>query len=148
MSGTNGIGYFTGENLAAVLRALPETDGTYDEVIERARDYGAEVTRHTLSKWLTSGRKDGKMGKRTTAFARFAQHYDELREKNCNGDANRNREYERALAIMERTCECGEEKMVLPDGNLAEMCRKCDEIESTGQARPTSPRNRRNPRNR
>ena len=29
-NGANGIGHFTAENVAAVLRTLPETDGTYE----------------------------------------------------------------------------------------------------------------------
>ena len=33
----NRIGHFTAENIAAVLRALPETDGTYKQVALQAR---------------------------------------------------------------------------------------------------------------
>ena len=46
-SNTKGIGYFTAENIVAVLRALPETDGTYGEVTNHAREYGGDVSQHT-----------------------------------------------------------------------------------------------------
>ena len=32
-SSTKGIGYFTAENIVAVLKALPETDSAYGRVI-------------------------------------------------------------------------------------------------------------------
>ena len=105
------------------LRALPETDGTYGEVINRAREYGADVSQHTLGKWVSTGRTDLKAGKRQTAFARFAQRYDQLMEEHCNSNANRNRELDRALEILERTCDCGNEKTVMSDGKLADQCR-------------------------
>ena len=57
-SNTYGIGYFTTENIVAVIRALPETDGTYAEVVKRARDYNADVSRHSLGKWVSTGRRD------------------------------------------------------------------------------------------
>ena len=78
--------------MVAVLRALPETDGTYNEVIKRAGEYGGDVSQHTLGKWVSTGRNDLKAGKRQTAFARFAQRYDQVMEEHCNADANRNRE--------------------------------------------------------
>ena len=37
---SNGVGYFTAENIVGVLRALPATDGTYAEVVEQAEEYG------------------------------------------------------------------------------------------------------------
>ena len=40
-SNTKGIGLFTAENIAAVLRTLRETYGTYDRDIKQAREYGA-----------------------------------------------------------------------------------------------------------
>ncbi len=133
-------GYFTAENLAAVLRALPETDGTYAEVVKRARDYEADVSRYLLGKWVATGRRDRKAGQRTTAFARFADHFDRLKAEHCTADANRRREYERALQILERTCECGHEKMVLPDGSLADSCRRCNDMEEQEPQRKGSRR--------
>ena len=40
----NGIGYFTAENIVAVLKAVPEIDGTYDKIVEHAREYDADVS--------------------------------------------------------------------------------------------------------
>ena len=76
MANNYGIGYFTAENLAAVLRALPETDGTYAEVVKRARDYEADVSRYLLGKWVATGRRDRKAGNRASAYARFAEHFE------------------------------------------------------------------------
>ena len=134
-SNTKGTGYFTAENIVAVLRALPETDGTYNEVIKRAGEYGRDVSQHTLGKWVSTGRTDLKAGKRQTAFARFAQRYDQVMEEHCNADANRNRELDRAFEILARTCACGNEKTVMPDGKLADQCRECLDLDGTGRQR-------------
>ena len=102
---TQGIGYFTAENIVAVLRAVPQTDGTYAEVVKHAREYDAGVPKHTLGKWVSTGRRDLKAGRRETAFARFAAHYDRLKQEHCTADANRQRETEQARQILEQTCE-------------------------------------------
>ena len=68
-----------------------------------------------------------------TAYARFAKQYDQLRAEHCGSDANRNREFNRALEILERTCQCDNDKMLMPDGKLAEQCRECQEIEERGR---------------
>ena len=132
---SNVVGNFTAENIVAVLRALPETDGTYSQVIERTKAYDGNVPPHALGKWVTSGRRDLKADKHQTAFARFAQRYDQIMEKHCNADANRNRELDRAFEILERACDCGNEKAVTPDGKLADQCRECQDIDGTGRRR-------------
>ena len=53
VSNTQGVGYFTAENIVTALRALPETSGTYAEIVKRARDYDAEVSKDMLGKWLS-----------------------------------------------------------------------------------------------
>ena len=88
-----GVGSFTTDHIVAVLRALPDTDGTY---------------------------------------ARFSQRYDSIMEEHCSPDANRSRELDRAFDILERTCECGTEKMLAPDGSLADRCRECQERDRRG----------------
>lgn len=93
------------------------------------------MTRHTLSRWLGQGRKDIKNNKVTTAFARFAAHFDDVKEKSCNRDSNRIREFERALQIMEQNCECGREKMLLPDGTRADSCRRCQDLDTASEGR-------------
>ena len=37
---TRGVGLFTAENIVAVLRAIPESDGTYRDVARKAQQYG------------------------------------------------------------------------------------------------------------
>ena len=76
-----------------------------------------------------------KAGKRQTTFARFAQRYDQLMEDHCKADANRNRERDRAFKILERTCDCGNEKTVMADGKLADRCRECQDIDDTDRRR-------------
>ena len=134
-SNTTGVGHFTAENIVAVLRALPETDGTYAQVVEQAHEHGASVSQPTLSKWVTSGRADIKAGKRQTAYARFVQRYDALIEEHCNADANRNRELDRAFEILDSICECGNDKTTLADGTRADRCRQCQELDDTGRSR-------------
>ena len=70
-----GVGRFTARSIAAVLRALPETEGSYQEVVRQASEYGVAISQSTFSKWVTNGRA----GKRHTRYARFAQQYDRLR---------------------------------------------------------------------
>ena len=111
-----GIGSFTTDNLVAILRALPETDGTYVQVVALATDNGAQLFANTIGKWLTTGRADIQAGKSQTAYARFSQRYDSIMEEHCSPDANRNRQLDRALEILERTCECGNDKTIAPDG--------------------------------
>ena len=38
-----GVGSFTADHIVAVLRALPDTDGTYAQVIARATEHGAQL---------------------------------------------------------------------------------------------------------
>lgn len=125
---------FTAPNIAAVLRALPETDGTYHDVIRQVSEYGVALSPSTLGKWISNGRADIKANKRQTAYARFAQKYDQLKREHCAADANRTREFDLALQILERTCDCGNEKIISPDGTLADACRQCQDLE--GQGRP------------
>ena len=130
---SNGVGYFTAENIVGVLRALPETDGTYAEVVEHAREYGVTISKTVLGKWVAEGHRDLRAGRRQRAFGRFATMYDQIKEEHCTAEANRTREFDRAMQILERTCDCGNDKMTLPDGSLADTCRECHEIEEQGR---------------
>ena len=116
-----------------MLRALPETDGTYQQVIEQAREYGSEVSKYTLGKWVSSGRADIRAGKRQTVYARFAQQFDRIKTEHCTPDAGRNREFGRAIEILAQTCECGNEKSLMPDGTLGDQCQDCQKIENQGR---------------
>ena len=122
---TRGVGLFTAENIVAVIRAIPESDGTYRDVARKAEQYRGTVHYHTIAGWLSHGRADVVAGQPSTAYARFTKRYRELVAEHCGPDTNRNREFDRALEILERTCECGNDKVLLPDGKLAEQCREC-----------------------
>ena len=50
---TRGVGLFTAENIVAVLRAIPESDGTYRDVARQAEQYGSKVQYHTISNWAS-----------------------------------------------------------------------------------------------
>ena len=41
----HGVGDFRAPNLVAILRAVPQTDGTCSAVASKAREYGSTVTR-------------------------------------------------------------------------------------------------------
>ena len=55
---TRGVGLFTAENIVAVIRAIPESDGTYPDVARKAEQYGSNVQYHTIAGWLSHGRAD------------------------------------------------------------------------------------------
>ena len=75
--------------------------------------------------WAT-GHEDKKPD---SVYAEFTDHFDRLKTEHCTGDGKRRRDYERARQILERTCECGNEKMTTPDGSLGDGCRQCHDIE-------------------
>ena len=125
MTNSNYTPRFIAPNIAAVLRALPETDGTYHDVIRQVSEHGVTLSPSTLGKWGSKGRSDLKANRRQTAYARFAQKYDQLKREHCAADANRTREFDLALQILERTCDCGNEKIIFPNGTLADACRQC-----------------------
>ena len=135
MTNSNNTVRFTAPNIAAVLSALPETDGTYHDVIRQVSEYGVALSPSTLSKWVSTGRADIKANRRQTAYARFAQKYDQLKREHCAVDANRTREFDLALQILERICDCGNEEIILPDGTLSDTCRQCQDLKDHG--RPT-----------
>ena len=125
-----GVGLFTAENIAAVLRAIPESDGTYRDVARKAEQYGGNVHYHTISNWASHGRADVAAGQPSTAYARFTKLYKELVGEHCRPDNNRNRELDRALEILQRTCEYGNDKVLLPDGKLGTTCLECQELDT------------------
>ena len=139
-SNANGVGHFTAENIVAVLRALPETDGTYAEVVKRAREYGAEISKDTLGKWVSTGHRDLKAGNAPRRSRGSPNYFDQIKAEECGAEINRIREYERALRLLELTCGCGGEKMTMPDGSLGDSCRLCHEIEEKEVQRKGSSR--------
>ena len=109
-----------------------EPNGTYAQVIARAAEHGAQLSATTLGKCVTTGRADIEAGNAHNAYARFSQRYDSIMAEHCSPDANRNRELDRALEILERTCECGNDKVIAPDGSLADTCRECQDRDRRG----------------
>ena len=132
---TRGVGLFTAENIVAALRAIPESDGTYRDVARKAEQYGGYFHHHTISNWVSHGQADVVAGKPSTAYARFTKRYRELIDEHCGPDTNRNREFDRALEILERTCECSNDKMLLPDGKLGNTCQECQDLDARQRRR-------------
>ena len=132
---TRGVGLFTAENIVAVIRAIPESDGTYRDVARKAEQYGGNFHHHTISNWVSHGRADVEAGQPSTAYARFTKLYQDLVDQHCRPDNNRNREFDRALEILERTCECSNDKMLLPDGKLGSTCQECQDLDARQRRR-------------
>ncbi len=87
---TRGVGLFTAENIVAVIRAIPESDGTYRDITRKAEQYRGTVHDHTISNWVSHGRADVEAGQPSTAYARFTKRYRELVDQHCRPDNNRN----------------------------------------------------------
>ena len=117
---TRGVGLFTAENIVAAIRAIPESDGTYRDVARKAQQYGGNFHHQTIANWIRHGRADLEAGQPSTAYARFTK---------------RNREFDRALEILERTCECSNDKMMLPDGKLGNTCQECQDLDGRQRRR-------------
>lgn len=77
----HGVGDFRAANLVAILRAVPQTDGTCGAVASRAREYGSTILASTLDEWIQEGREDLIAGDTETAFARFATAFDERKRR-------------------------------------------------------------------
>ena len=89
----------------------------------------------TKLRWVNAGRADIRARKTSTAHTSFAKRYDELVAEHCEPDANRIREFNRALEILERTCECGNDKMLLPGGKLGNTCQECQDLDAPQRRR-------------
>ena len=135
---TRGVGLFTAENIVAVIRAIPESDGTYRDVARKAEQYGGTFHYHTISNWTSHGRADLAASQPSTAYARFTKQYQDLVAEHCRPDNNRNREFDRGLEILERTCECSNDKMLLPDGKLSSTCQECQDLDARQRRRRTA----------
>lgn len=76
-----GVDDFRAQNLVAILRAVPQTDGTCSAVAGEAREYGSTVLASTLDEWIQEGREDLIAGDAETAFVRFVTAYDERKSR-------------------------------------------------------------------
>ena len=70
---TRGLGLFTAQNIVAAIRAIPETDGMYRDVVREAEQYDGNLHHHTISNWISHGRADVEAGQPSTVYARFNQ---------------------------------------------------------------------------
>ena len=77
------------------------------------RDYDGDVRSHTIARWVHAGNADIRNGNNATGYVRFAKIYKDRLKEQGGGEANRTRELDHALEILARTCECGNEKMLL-----------------------------------
>ena len=132
---TRGVGLFTAENIVAVIRAIPESDGTYQDVARKAQQYGGYFHHHTISNWVSHGQADMEAGQPSTAYARFTKRYKDLIDEHCGPDTNRNREFDRALEILKRTCQCGNHKVLMSDGKLSSTCQEYQDLDTQQRRR-------------
>ena len=137
-----GIGKFTVQNLVAIIRAVPKSDGTYTDVSRITAERNGDVKPHTIANWVHAGNADIRDGKNATAYARFSKIYNDLVKQHCSAETNRTYELDQAMEILHRTCECGNEKMLLEDGKVADQCQICRELdEATRTPRRRSAQN-------
>ena len=74
----NDVGYFTAENLVAILRAVPKTDGTYRAVVAKAaRAWRRWCPKRNCTRWIAEGNADIRAGNDETAYARFTRKFEE-----------------------------------------------------------------------
>ena len=135
---TRGVGLFTAENIVAVMRAIPESDGTYRDVARKAEQYGGKIHHQTIANWVRHGQADLAASQPSTAYARFTKLYKDLIGEHCRPDNNRNRELDQALEILKRTCECGNDKMLLSDGKLNSTCQDCQDLDTQQRRQRTA----------
>ena len=131
---TSGVGRFVTPTIIAVLRAIPDSDGTYRDVAQKAENHGANIKHATLARWLHMGWKDIAAGNATTAIARFTKRFEELVTEHCWAEILRTRDLDRAFEIMARTCGCGNDKMLMPEGTVTETCRDCKDLDNLGRS--------------
>ena len=55
---STGVGMFTAENIASVIRAIPESNGTYRDVARKSEQYGGCFHHNTMSNWVKHGQAD------------------------------------------------------------------------------------------
>ena len=71
-----GSSKFTADNIAGILRAVPESDGSFKDVSEKAEAHGVSLSPFTIGCWVMWGREDIRRHETRTAHARFAREYD------------------------------------------------------------------------
>ena len=67
---------FTADNIVGILRAVPESDGSFKDVSDKAEGHGVSLSPFTIGCWVTWGREDVRRHETRTAHAGFARAYD------------------------------------------------------------------------
>ena len=49
--------------------------------------------------------------------------------EHCSRHDHRNREIDRELDLLNRTCESGNNRTLMQDGTLADACRDCEDLD-------------------
>ena len=134
---TRGVGLFTAENLVAVLRAIPESDGTYRDVARKAEQYGGNVQYHTISNWASHGRADIEASQPTVN--RLRQIHQTVPRADRRALRTGHQPEPRIRPVhsrsSKRTCECSNDKMMLPDGKLGNTCQECQDLDAPQRRR-------------
>ncbi len=66
-SHTQGIELFTAENIAAMLQAIPDSNGTYADIAGKAQEHGAILSPYTIFSWVNRSRADIRARRNDTA---------------------------------------------------------------------------------
>ena len=68
---------FTAENIAALVRAASDSDGTHADVCAIASEFGGcEVSPSVLGGWLRQGRRLAESGMGDHPYAEFAREFE------------------------------------------------------------------------
>ena len=67
---------FTADNIVGILRAVPESDGSFKDVSDKAEGHGVSVSPLTIGCWVLWGREAIRRLDVTKAHAQFAREYD------------------------------------------------------------------------
>ena len=125
---------FTSNNIVAILRSVPESSGTYEDVARVAREnYEVSVTPHTISNWVSAGQKLTRDNKKDAGYAMFAVKFKELVKLHCSDAEFRRREMEAALEILSSTCDCGNPLEKFEDNTKGAVCVDCKMLDRKGQ---------------
>ena len=134
---TRGVGLFTAENIVAVIRAIPESDGTYRDIAVRPSNTAATFTTTPFRTGSATAGLMLKLANRpppTPDSPNGTESWStSTADRTTTGTAN----CDRAIEILERTCECSNDKLLLPDGKLGNTCQECKDLDARQRRRRT-----------
>ena len=134
---------FTAENIVALMRAAPDSDGTYADVCKIALEFsGCDVSPSVLGCWVRKGRSLADAGIVEHPYAQFAREFvPRLPAKGSGRDRGRAAaaaSLQQALSDLETRCDCGRPK----DRDMP-ACTLCTSLDGELPARQLSSRKRR-----